>query len=195
MGGEHRQLCDDDQVEQDLEGEDADGDHQLGHRGEIGPVADRMIGDQKGVQPIERAAQEQCRRAQEGRAFRRASCGQQEGEDGEAIRDGCVYVAPGDFHMLLKPGTPPTIQLTQTAPENFCRPSVDPMLRSMAAIYGNKLLTVILTGMGHAQKGAVPRQIRERSQIPLAVILPEVKESIDPETITSKDADYIMLDM
>jgi uncharacterized iron-regulated protein len=56
-------------------------------------------------------------------------------------------------------------------------------------------LVVVLTGMGHAQKGAVPRQIRERSQIPLAVILPEVKESIDPETITSKDADYIMLDI
>ena len=54
-------------------------------------------------------------------------------------------------------------------------------------------VVVVLTGMGHAQKGAVPRQIRERAQIPLAVILPEVKESIDPETITSKDADYIML--
>ena len=54
-------------------------------------------------------------------------------------------------------------------------------------------VVVVLTGMGHAQKEAVPRQIRERSQIPLAVILPEVKESIDPEAITSKDADYIML--
>jgi uncharacterized iron-regulated protein len=54
-------------------------------------------------------------------------------------------------------------------------------------------VVVVLTGMGHAQKGAVPRQIRERSQTPLAVILPEVKESVDPETVTSKDADYIML--
>jgi uncharacterized iron-regulated protein len=55
-------------------------------------------------------------------------------------------------------------------------------------------VVVVLTGMGHAQKGAVPRQIRERSQTPLAVILPEVKESVDPDTVTSKDADYIMLD-
>jgi two-component system chemotaxis response regulator CheB len=31
---------------------------------------------------------------------------------------------------------------------NFCRPSVDPMLMSLAEIYGSKLLTVILTGMG-----------------------------------------------
>lgn len=52
---------------------------------------------------------------------------------------------------------------------------------------------VILTGMGHAQKGAVPRQIRERSQATLAVILPEIKGSIDSETIDTKDADYLML--
>jgi uncharacterized iron-regulated protein len=56
-------------------------------------------------------------------------------------------------------------------------------------------VVVVLTGMGHAQKGAVPRQIRERSQTPLAVILPEVKESVDPETVTNKDADYIMRDL
>jgi uncharacterized iron-regulated protein len=56
-------------------------------------------------------------------------------------------------------------------------------------------VVVVLTGMGHAQKGAVPRQIRKRSQTPLAVILPEVKESVDPETVTNKDADYIMLDL
>jgi uncharacterized iron-regulated protein len=54
-------------------------------------------------------------------------------------------------------------------------------------------VVVVLTGMGHAQKGAVPRQIRERSQTPFAVILPEVKDSIDSETVTSEDADYILL--
>ncbi|MGD9181128.1 MAG: ChaN family lipoprotein [Desulfobacterales bacterium] len=55
-------------------------------------------------------------------------------------------------------------------------------------------VVVILTGTGHAQKGAVPRQIRVRSNLPYAVILPEITGHIDPETITSKDADYIMLD-
>jgi uncharacterized iron-regulated protein len=56
-------------------------------------------------------------------------------------------------------------------------------------------VVVILTGMGHARKGAVPRQIRKRSQMPFGVILPGIKESVDPETVTSKDADYIMLDL
>jgi len=40
------------------------------------------------------------------------------------------------------------IALNQDAPENFCRPAVDPMLRSIARVYGSKVLIVILTGMG-----------------------------------------------
>ena len=54
-------------------------------------------------------------------------------------------------------------------------------------------VVVILTGTAHAQKGAVPRQIRIRSNLPYAVILPEISGRIDPETITSQDADYIIL--
>ena len=54
-------------------------------------------------------------------------------------------------------------------------------------------VVVVLTGTGHARKGAIPRQIRKRSQVPHAVILPEVKGIVDSETISTKDADYIML--
>jgi len=56
-------------------------------------------------------------------------------------------------------------------------------------------VVVILTGTGHAQKGAVPRQIRIRSNLSYAVILPEISGRIDPQTITAKDADYIILDV
>jgi len=56
-------------------------------------------------------------------------------------------------------------------------------------------IVVILTGTGHAQKGAVPRQIRVRSNLPFAVILPEIPGRIDAATISKADADYIMLDM
>ncbi|MGD2097054.1 MAG: ChaN family lipoprotein [Desulfobacterales bacterium] len=52
---------------------------------------------------------------------------------------------------------------------------------------------VILTGVGHAQKGAVPRQIQIRSKLPYAVILPEVAGGIDRKTISSNEADYIIL--
>lgn len=73
----------------------------------------------------------------------------QEGKDGEAIQPGHVYVAPGDFHMIVEAqGAQRVLRLTKSPPENFCRPSVDPMLRSLAAIYGRRLLVTILTGMG-----------------------------------------------
>ena len=56
-------------------------------------------------------------------------------------------------------------------------------------------VVVLLAGAGHVQKGAVPRQIRERSEVAHTVILPEVKGSIDLSTISIKDADYIILDL
>jgi two-component system chemotaxis response regulator CheB len=72
-----------------------------------------------------------------------------EGRDGEVIQPGHIYIAPGDYHMVLEPGQGgKVIRLLTTPPENYCRPSVDPMLRSMARIYGSRMMVVILTGMG-----------------------------------------------
>jgi two-component system chemotaxis response regulator CheB len=72
-----------------------------------------------------------------------------EPKDGEAVQAGHIYVAPGDFHMSVEvAGTARVLRLLKTPPENFCRPSVDPMLRSLSQVYGRRLLVVILTGMG-----------------------------------------------
>ena len=72
-----------------------------------------------------------------------------EASDGDIIKGGHIYIAPGDYHMLVEvKGFEKVIKLTQDPPENFCRPSVDAMLRSVSKVYGNKILTVILTGMG-----------------------------------------------
>ena len=54
-------------------------------------------------------------------------------------------------------------------------------------------MMVVLTGTGHARKNAVPRQIRKRSEVAHAVILPEVKGMIDSDTVDDTDADYIIL--
>jgi two-component system chemotaxis response regulator CheB len=42
-----------------------------------------------------------------------------------------------------------TLHLNQGAMENYCRPSVEPMLRSLTTIYHHQLMFVMLTGMGH----------------------------------------------
>ncbi len=71
-----------------------------------------------------------------------------EAVDGETVLDGRIYIAPGDWHMTIEGSNPSKIRLTQAPPVNFCRPSADPMLRSLVAVYGSGLLCVVLTGMG-----------------------------------------------
>ena len=72
-----------------------------------------------------------------------------EPEDGEAVVAGRIYLAPGDRHMLVEAGDGgAVIRLSDGPQENFCRPAVDPMLRSLSEVYGAGLLVAILTGMG-----------------------------------------------
>jgi two-component system chemotaxis response regulator CheB len=72
-----------------------------------------------------------------------------EAAEGQRVRPGEAYIAPGGYHLgIAGTGTAPTIKLSQTPPENFCRPSVDPMVRSLIGVYGKRLLLVMLTGMG-----------------------------------------------
>ncbi|KLN59039.1 chemotaxis protein CheY [Kiloniella spongiae] len=72
-----------------------------------------------------------------------------EGEEGEILKGGHIYLAPGGYHMVFeKQGVNTVVRLNQEPPENFCRPAVDPMLRSLSKIYGSRLLVLILTGMG-----------------------------------------------
>jgi two-component system chemotaxis response regulator CheB len=72
-----------------------------------------------------------------------------EAEDGQPVMGGHIYVARGDFHMTVKvQDGARVIALNQDPPENYCRPSVNPMLRSLTQVYGARVLTVILTGMG-----------------------------------------------
>jgi len=72
-----------------------------------------------------------------------------EAQDGEVIRPNRIYIAPGDFHMVVESrGVEKVLRINKNPPENFCRPAVDPMLRSLSAAYGKRVLAVILTGMG-----------------------------------------------
>jgi two-component system chemotaxis response regulator CheB len=72
-----------------------------------------------------------------------------EARDGETVEGGHIYLAPGNFHMTVKAQDgKKVIALNQDTQENFCRPAVDPMLRSLVNAYGRKILAVIFTGMG-----------------------------------------------
>ena len=55
-----------------------------------------------------------------------------EAKDGQSIQPGCVYIAPGGKHMeLVRESDQTVIRLNENSPENSCRPSVDPLFRSV----------------------------------------------------------------
>ncbi|MCH8684654.1 protein-glutamate methylesterase/protein-glutamine glutaminase [Pedomonas mirosovicensis] len=70
--------------------------------------------------------------------------------DGEPIRAGRVYIAPGGLHMRVAGNaSQPVISIDDDPPVNFCRPAVDPLFNSAAQVYSSACLAVVLTGMGH----------------------------------------------
>lgn len=72
-----------------------------------------------------------------------------EAVDGQEVKAGHVYIAPGGLHMEVKRLLGRTfIALNEKAPENSCRPAVDVLFRSVAKVYGSDCLAVMLTGMG-----------------------------------------------
>jgi two-component system chemotaxis response regulator CheB len=73
-----------------------------------------------------------------------------EAVDGQKLDNGRIYLAPGNRHLLVAGGGDRlTARLSQDPPENFCRPSVEPMLRSAITACDGRVLLVMLTGMGH----------------------------------------------
>ncbi len=74
-----------------------------------------------------------------------------EGTDGEELKQGTVYIAPGGKQMKLVAATMPgkyRIKITDDPPENHCKPSADYLFRSVAELFPGKALGVIMTGMG-----------------------------------------------
>jgi chemotaxis response regulator CheB len=72
-----------------------------------------------------------------------------EAAEGDVLEPGLVLIAPGDFHMALKRREHSAqVILHRGEPENFCRPAVDVLFRSVAELYGAGALAVVLTGMG-----------------------------------------------
>jgi len=65
-------------------------------------------------------------------------------EDGESFRPGRIYIAPADFHMLVKKTT---LLVTKGARENRFRPAIDPLFRSAAVTHGPRVIGIVLTGM------------------------------------------------
>lgn len=72
-----------------------------------------------------------------------------EAVDGEPVKPGRIYLAPGGKHMrLARSGADTVIALDDGPAVNFCKPAVDPLFTSAIDIWHGAILSVILTGMG-----------------------------------------------
>ena len=115
-------------------------------------------------------------------------------EDHARIRPGRILIAPGRAHLrCVSTGDGAAVRLSTTPSPSGCLPSVDPMLDSVAATYGDRALGVVLSGMGRdgaigaaslaAAGGSVVVQDRASSVIwgmPGAVVASGVADAILP---------------
>src|SRR3981081_499370 len=72
-----------------------------------------------------------------------------EAVDGEIIKAGRIYLAPGGRHMrVVRHGADAAIVLDDGPPVNFCKPAVDPLFASAIDVWQAGVLALVLTGMG-----------------------------------------------
>ncbi|MEM5947121.1 chemotaxis response regulator protein-glutamate methylesterase [Spirochaetia bacterium 38H-sp] len=72
-----------------------------------------------------------------------------EAVNGDKLEPGHVYVAPGDYHLFAEQrGSEVFVGLSKDPPVNGHRPSADVLFESVARIYQNRSISVIMTGMG-----------------------------------------------
>jgi len=83
------------------------------------------------------------------RLGKQASITVREGTEGNVLRSGEAWIAPGDYHMTVaREEKAVRLSMNKEAPQNSCRPAVDVLFASVAKVYGPNALAVVLTGMG-----------------------------------------------
>src|SRR5690606_36361870 len=67
-------------------------------------------------------------------------------QDGDRLTAGMVYVGPPDQHMIVQ--SDGLLRLTQTERQQFSRPSANVLFETLAAVYKQQVIAVVLTGKG-----------------------------------------------
>lgn len=99
---------------------------------------------------------------------RRSPLSVMEGKNGQELKPGCIYIAPGGKQMKVAPGAKrgsKILKITNDPPENHCKPSADYLMRSVARLYGNRAVGVIMTGMGN--DGVKGLQVMKEHGVPV----------------------------
>lgn len=93
----------------------------------------------------------------------------QEATEGMVLQAGQVYLAPSGMHMgFARKSGQVLVRLIDGPPVNYCKPSIEVMLDSLREVYGQGIVTVLLTGMGNDGEKACERLVATRENILLA---------------------------
>ena len=85
-----------------------------------------------------------------------------EAQDGDIVKKGRILIAPGDYHIYVEKKSLATIvRLSQDEQRNGHRPSADVLFESVAQVYKNNALGVIMTGMGRDGASALAKMRKE----------------------------------
>jgi two-component system, chemotaxis family, protein-glutamate methylesterase/glutaminase len=109
--------------------------------------------------------------------------------DGEPIVPSRIYIAPVDWHMLIRNGR---IELDHGPRENHSRPAIDPLFRSAARTYGSRVVGIILSG--ELYDGAAGL-LAVKSRSGVAVVQDPADagvESMPSSALSLVDADYVL---
>lgn len=109
--------------------------------------------------------------------------------DGTEIEPGHIYVAPPDRHLLIKPHH---MQVVFGPKQNRFRPAIDPLFRTAALAYGERVVGVVLSGaLNDGTAGLI--SIKQQGGIVIAQDPKEAMFSSMPESaIKHADVDYIL---
>ncbi|MES2701199.1 MAG: chemotaxis protein CheB [Bacteroidota bacterium] len=112
-----------------------------------------------------------------------------EAEEKDGIADGCVYLAPGDYHLLFEEDH--TFSLDDSEKVNYSRPSIDVSFESAADVYGADLTCILLSG-ANADGTAGLKCVRRKGGLAIAQS-PESAEVpyMPQQAIINNAVDYV----
>lgn len=113
-----------------------------------------------------------------------------EAEEKEQLKDGVVYVAPANYHLLIEKSR--TFSLSVDELVCFARPSIDVLFETAAATYKDKLIAIILTGANSDGSEGV-KKVKGAGGLTI-VQNPETAESavMPLAAIATKSVDFVL---
>lgn len=115
-----------------------------------------------------------------------------EAHNGDVLRPSCVFIAPPNHHLSVAPGGRLKLSSAHAKKINYARPSAEPLFISVAGIYRQSAIAVVLTG-GDGDGSFGVQIIKDEGGMVIAQDKPTSQDFSMPETsIKTGDVDYIL---